>query len=148
MLHVNLLIYFHHIIEHFRAPLNNTLFLSEEHNYLLLENISEVCGCKKVKYVGSLRYNIQRNFVICTYHLVKGWTNFPKNLEATSKLCAPKGWYRASSVLRGPQIWGATVQNLIATATRDFCATDLVAYFYKQFQCVTRQNLYSIKEHQ
>jgi len=30
------------MIEQFRAQLNNTLFLSEEHNYPLLENIIKV----------------------------------------------------------------------------------------------------------
>jgi len=63
--------YLRHIIEDFRAQLNNNLFLSEEHNYPLLENIIKVCGYKKVNYMGSIRYKIQRNFVICTYYVVK-----------------------------------------------------------------------------
>jgi len=43
-------------------------------------------------------------------------TNIP-NLEVTSKFCAPKGWYEASCELKTPQIFGASIQELVARNT-------------------------------
>jgi len=78
------------ITEHFRAQLNNTSFLREEHtrNYPLLENIIKVCGYKNVKYMGGIRYKIQGNFVICTYYLDTSAQMFQKSRNHIKILCA------------------------------------------------------------
>jgi hypothetical protein len=42
---------------------------------------------------------------------------FSKNLGATSKFYVPERWCEASFILRGPQMLGAIIQNLVARVT-------------------------------